>query len=85
VFATHEGTVRDHDVVIKVSKPNLYPPVFQNKAYEFVAYRNSVDSKIPLVVIGLWFLENEVLGIGGVGCLELLQALSCCLIISYYR
>lgn len=49
VFATHEGTVRDHDVVIKVSKPNLYPPVFQNKAYEFVAYRNSVDSKIKLV------------------------------------
>lgn len=49
VYGTHQGTVTDKEIIIKVSKPNLYGPVFENSLYEFIAYRNSADLNIKLV------------------------------------
>ncbi|XP_052079943.1 uncharacterized protein LOC127718086 [Mytilus californianus] len=49
VYGTHQGTVQDREIKIKVSKPNLYPPVFENQTYEFIAYRKSADLDIQLV------------------------------------
>lgn len=49
VYGTHQGTVTDVEIVIRVSKPNLYGPVFDKPLYEFIVYRKSADLNIKLV------------------------------------
>ncbi|KAK3101446.1 hypothetical protein FSP39_003656 [Pinctada imbricata] len=43
VYGNLAGVVRDQNVMIIVSKENLYAPKFEQSAYEFVVFRNSTE------------------------------------------